>query len=144
MNFRSFSKGDLFLALPTFSNSVLLFVELRWRGVTCVCVTGSPCLWGLRISLKLMGASRFLPRWGHCYASGPALFSSCRELGNGDLYNPSPPHLQELQFSIWSSSSCQGEEGTWHLRQIVKFPHYPLFIPPNLSRLAHTPSNCLY
>lgn len=114
------------------------------EGVTCVCLTGSPCLWGLRISLKLMGASRFLPRWGHCWAPCPALLSSCRELGNGGLYNPSPPHLQELPFSIWSSYSCQGEKGTWHLRQIVKFPHSPLFTPPNRSRLAHTPSNCLY
>lgn len=31
MNFRFFSKGDFFLALTTFSNSVLLFMELRWR-----------------------------------------------------------------------------------------------------------------
>lgn len=31
MNFRFFSKGDFFLILPTFSNSVMLFVGLRWR-----------------------------------------------------------------------------------------------------------------
>lgn len=31
MNFRSFSKGDFFLILPTFSNSIMLFVGLRWR-----------------------------------------------------------------------------------------------------------------
>lgn len=29
-DFRPFSKGDFFV-LPIFSNSILLFVELRWR-----------------------------------------------------------------------------------------------------------------
>lgn len=39
--FGSFSKGGFFLALPTFSDSVLLFKELRWGGDTPVPLTGS-------------------------------------------------------------------------------------------------------
>lgn len=42
MNFRFFSKGDFFLAFTTFSNSVLLFMELRCRGDTCVRLAGRP------------------------------------------------------------------------------------------------------
>lgn len=56
--FKSFSKGGFFLALPTFSNSVL-FMMLRRREGHLRLLTGSPYLCGQRI-FTLMGSQQIL------------------------------------------------------------------------------------
>lgn len=144
MNFRSFSKGDFF-ALLIFSNSVLLFVELRWRGDTCLFYQAVCIYETSKYFLKLMGRQQILAlvRSLLCHMSYPPVFM--QGSWKWGLHMPSPPHLQELWFSIWFFHSCQGKKGAWYLRQIVEFLFYPFSIPPFLDNmLAHTPNNCLY
>lgn len=56
-DFRPFSKGDFFV-LPVFSNSILLFVELRWREMF-VSVSQAIRIYEAReCFLKLLGSHR--------------------------------------------------------------------------------------
>lgn len=111
MNFRYFSKGDFFLALATFSSGVLLSVELRWGG------GGHLCLWNRQsTSMRpqtVLGSAREPAEFclGEVIAVPHALpFSSCRELGNGDV-TPRPPSPRAAVLHVIVLLSCPEEGG---------------------------------
>lgn len=90
MNFRSFSKGDFFLILPTFSHSIMLLVGLRWR-------EGHLCLYNRQpISMKLGNISNSWEPADSCLGEATAVprglpLSSCRKVGNGGCVIPLLP-----------------------------------------------------
>lgn len=108
---------------------------------------GHLCLWngqavpaGPQTPRKLLGASSSASAW-LSQRHTPALLFVQRTWKWG--LHPSPP---SPRCNSPSDPPLCREEGPWLLRQIVGFPYSPPpFVPPYLdSRLARTPSNCLY